>query len=118
MTRFWRSTGSVGLSASPPLGRVVLESLLATDSAICARGGSAAAATSWAPFNCAVCEFSGRRAWRYVLLTRLRFREGVAIESGVSASDCCWGSGTSLRWRRLRLLEGGMGAVVLVFMCC
>jgi hypothetical protein len=49
------------------------------------------------------------------LLTRLRFREGVAIESGVSASDCCCGSGTSLRWRRLRLLEGGMGAVVCVY---
>jgi hypothetical protein len=50
-----------------------------------------------------------------VLLTRLRFREGVAIESGVSASDCCCGSGTSLRCRRLRLLEGGMGAVVFVY---
>lgn len=89
MTRFWRSMGSI-VSASPPLGSVVLESLLATDSVMRVRGGSAAAGAgaSWAePFNCA-SEYKFAATLVVVgLLTRLRFREGVA--SGVSGSDCC-----------------------------
>jgi hypothetical protein len=56
MTRFWRSTGSWMLSRSPPLGSVVLESLLATDSVMRVRGGSAVAAASWVPFSCIRCE--------------------------------------------------------------
>lgn len=109
MTRFWRSTGSWMLSRSPPLGSVVLESLLATDSVMRVRGGSAAAA-SWGPFSCIGCKSSDHEAavLLWLLLTRLRLREGVAIESGVSASDSC-ASVTSLpRVRRLRLLEGGI----------
>jgi hypothetical protein len=110
MTRFWRSTGSWMLSRSPLLGSVVLESLLATDSVMRVRGGSAAAAASWVPFSCMRCECSDREVelLLWLLLTRLRLREGVAMESGVSASDCC-ASATSLpRVRRLRLLEGGI----------
>jgi hypothetical protein len=104
------------------LGSVVLESLLATDSVMRARGGSAAAAASWVPFNCGDCESSDREAALLRglgLLTRLRLREGVAIESGVSASECCCASSTSLpRVRRLRLLEGGMSAVCLCLSVC
>lgn len=99
MTMFWRSMGSIGFSASPPLGSVVLESLLATDSVMRVRGGSGAAVAggSWAaPFNCASEYKFAATLVVLGLLTRLRLREGVA--SGVSGSDCCW---ASLRERRL-----------------
>jgi hypothetical protein len=60
----------------------VLESLLATDSVMRVRGGSAGVA-SWAPFNCKSELMMGSR--HESALTRLRLREGVTMES---ASDC------------------------------
>lgn len=48
---------------------------------------------------------------REALLTRLRFLEGVAIDSGVSASDCCCRS-SSLRERSLLLEDAGILHVV------
>jgi hypothetical protein len=91
-----------------PLGSVALESLLATDSVMRARGAVSGAAGCSAPFSCG-CECRPLSAESGEFPTRLRLREGVAIESGVSASDCCCGSG-SRRERRPTLLldEGGI----------
>ena len=112
MMRFCLSTGLEGISVSPPFGSVALESLLTTDSVMRVRGASSPrAAARSAPLSCAeLCQYcslgmKGVGVW----LTRRLLREGVAMESGVSPSDCCFGS-ASLRLRRptLRLDEGGI----------
>ena len=83
MILFWRSTGS----SSSALGSVVLLSLLATDSVIRVRGRSAGAAVGSLPLSCCSKQDGPKIFWLLGLgeLTRLRLREGVAIES---ASDC------------------------------
>ena len=96
--------GSIGSSASAS-GKVALESLLPTDS-LRGRARSLVGAPWSAPFSDANWAFSfDGEAW--ALPTFLRLREGVAIESGVSASEF-WSASRRER-RPVRLVaEGGM----------